>query len=1104
MLLIKNKLSFTLFLLLMLLSIDAIYSQKVWNKQEKANFLVGNTELYQKKNFPSKYEIVSLDKKNFKNKLEKKSVNQKIIELPNSDGSFSKFKIKETSNFDKGLQAKFPDIKSYSAQGIDDPTAVAKISIGTDGFHAVIFSGKEETIYIDPFTKNNTNYIIYKKSSLQKNDRDFKCLVEESEKKEVSFSDFSKTANDGKLRTFRLALVCSGEYAQFHLGENQQNIPDTATDQVKKAAVLSAMNTSLTRLNGLFERDLSIRLELVSNNDEVIFLDPDTDGITDGDPDKMINEVQSIADAKIGTNNYDIGHVFSTKGDGLASLGVVCRNGDKAQGVTGIASPVGDPYDIDYVAHEIGHQFGATHTQNNDCNRTNSTAVEPGSGSTIMGYAGICSPNVQSGNPNGNSDDYFHAVSIAQIWNLIQSSANCATITDTNNAAPTANAGLDYSIPKSTPFRLTGTANDADGINSLTYNWEQLDNETATMPPSSLSTEGPMFRSLPSKYSPIRYFPDLSTVVSGSTSSTWEVIPDVARELNFSFLVRDNNIGGGSIARDDIKVDVVDVAPFLVTAPNTAVTWDTGSTQTITWDKSNTHLAPINCSLVNIRLSIDGGITFPITLKSNTENDGSENIIIPDNATRFARIMIEAVDNIFYNINSTNFIINSVTPTFIIDNSDGTLAACNSGNQSVDFTINFDFVNGFSETVTLSTSGEPTGSSVVLSSSTINSDGNVTMTVSNLDGIAAQDYEISIIGTSETVTQTLNVDLKLNSSVFSTLELTSPVNGASNLSLVELLEWTSDTNATSYDLEIATDREFSNIITSTNVSANSYTTTNISGETEYFWRVKPKNDCGEGAFSTEFSFTTKVPEYCSSTFIDENGGSEHIVNVTFGNINNNSGNNKIDGYQDFTAINTNVKRGDTHQISVTFDVAGFQDHCFVFIDWNQDFIFDNVTERYDLGTGSDPISIKTFSITVPNDAEFGATKMRVIIEYDDPTDAYGEGACDSDQLTEWGETEDYTVIVDNTASIDDVAFSEFSLFPNPTKGEFTLNLKLLNTDKLTVQLFDITGRKIDEKNYTNMVTDFSEKILFDNAVAGLYLVKILNGNKQAVRKLIIK
>lgn len=1087
-----------------LFSALSVNSQKLWKELKLIDEVSNNNnKLYEKEYFPKEYTLVSLNVDLFKNSFgfKAKTTNQ-IIELPDANGNLKRFSMKETSNFEVVLQQKFPEITSFSAQGIDDETAVAKISLGTDGFHAVIFSGKQETVYIDPYTKDNKSYLVYKRSSLSAEDKDFKCLVEETSAK-TTFSplQFLKNPNDGKLRTFRLALVCSGEYSDFHLGPNQQNIPNTATVQEKKAAVLSAMNTSITRVNGIFEKDLSVKLVLVADNDKLIFLDKNTDGITDGNPNTMINEVQSKCDNLIGNANYDMGHIFSVGGDGLAGLGVVCVSGQKARGVTGRSSPVGDAYDIDFVIHEMGHQFGANHTQNNDCNRVSSTAVEPGSASTIMGYGGICSPNVQ-----GQSDDYFHAVSIAEMWDIIQTSGSCATITNTNNAAPTANAGLDYSIPKSTPFKLSGIATDANGMGSLTYNWEQLDNQIGTMPPQATNTVGPMFRSLRSKTSPERYFPDFATVIAGNGNigSTWERIPSVARELNFSFTVRDNHSGGAGLARDDIKVTVVDATPFAVTSQNSLVTWDTGTTQTVTWERGTSHQSPINCVLVNIKLSTDGGLTFPITLKSNTPNDGFETVIMPNNPTTSARIIVEAADNIFYNINTTNFVINSTVPIFVLTNTSGNQVVCNVGNQTASFTLNFDFVNGFSETVTFSTTGQPSGSTVSFSPNSINADGNVVMTVSNLNGVAGQNYTINVQANSTSVSQNTDAVLKITTATFGPVTLTSPANNATTTSLNEELKWTLEANASSYNVQIATDSNFTNIVSSGNVTTNAYTATNLSGLTNYFWRVQPKNSCAEGNFTNPFKFTTLSPVYCGSTFLDEIGGKEYIMNVTFNTINNNSGNNMNGGYEDFTNISTNVKRGDSHQVSVTVNPDGYQDHVYVFIDWNQDFVFNKTDERYDLGTVFTSIGAKTLNITVPNDARSGSTRMRVVIEYNDPTNGFGDGACDTDHLTEWGETEDYTVIVDNTASIKDVTFSNFNLFPNPTKGAFKVQFDAEDSQKVSVQLYDITGRFIGEKNYQNSSTYFSENINFYNLSSGLYLVRISNGTKQTTRKLMVE
>ena len=1057
------------------------------------------------------YKLVSLDLDAFSTAYSLRG-KSKIIKLPNANGILKRFQLTETSNFQKELQDRYPEIKSYTAQGLDDPTAIAKISIGTDGFHGVVFSGKNSTIYIDPFTIDKKSYMVYERSSLSKEDEDFTCLVKGNTKQKIKDNTLGRTIDDSKLRTYRIAVVCSGEYAQFHL--NRQNIASTETDAVKKAAVLSAMNTSMSRINGVFEKDLGIKMVLVSNNDDIIYLNPNTDGqttnnfegITDGNASAMINQVQRICDDVIGDANYDIGHIFSIGGSGLAGLGVVCSSGQKARGVTGISSPINDPYDIDYVAHELGHQLGATHTQNNSCNRTNATAVEPGSGSTIMGYAGICNPNVIGTGPStGNSDDHFHAVSIAQMWTVIQISGDCSVKTDTNNNTPTADAGIGYTIPVSTPFKLEGSATDADGMSSLTYNWEQIDNEIGSMPPSPTNNVGPMFRSLPSKTSPIRYMPELAAIADNNIFSTWEVLPSVPRDLNFSFFVRDNNAGGGNTARSDKTITVVAGSPFTVNTPATAVTWDTGSNQTITWQKGSTDIAPINSKFVNIKLSLDGGLTFPIMIKENTPNDGSENIIIPNNASTKARIMVEAADNIFFNMNPINFTINSTLPTYIMSDNSGIQSVCNLQTESATFNVSFDFINGFNETVSLNASGAPLNSNVSFDNSSINTDGSVALTISNFSNVTPLDYTIKINATSNSISQSLDLILKVVNSSLGKVTLSSPSDGSDNISLTEILSWNEESSASFYNVEIASDNNFNNIVSSGSVNTNSYESSNLSGNTSYFWRVQAINNCAEGEFSDTFSFETLEPSYCSSTFTDEVGGTEHITNVTFNTINNDSTNDTQDGYEDFTNLSTNVKQGDSHNISVTFDTGGYQDQCFVYIDWNQDFVFDNDTEKYDLGRLSGDIETTTQSITIPDTAKLGNTRMRVFIEYYGSGFDPGAGACDSNHVSEWGETEDYTLIVEeDVASLNDLTFENFNLYPNPNSGKFTLMFETLDTSKTKIELFDSRGRAVNYRVFINTKTLFREEIEFSNLAKGFYLLKINNGNKQSTRKLIIK
>ncbi|MEW7277132.1 fibronectin type III domain-containing protein [Aquimarina sp. 2201CG1-2-11] len=576
-----------------------------------------------------------------------------IISFPNSEGQFEQYRMTQTSVLHPDLAKKYPTIKSYVGRSVSGDGSQVHLSLGRDGLHAMFFKPGAKTNYIDPYTTNRKNYIVYGKADMSARGA-FKCHVEETigpKNIAPNYNDVQqRNPNDGTLRTYRLAIASTGEYSQYHL--RNQDIPASATQATKKSAVLSAMNTTMTRVNGVYEKDLGVTMQIVANNDKLIFLNANTDNLTNNNASALINESQAVCDSQIGNSNYDIGHTFSTGGGGLAGLSVVCRNGRKGSGITGRDKPISDPFDIDYVAHEIGHQFGANHTQNNSCNRNSRTAIEPGSASTIMGYAGICSPNVQN-----KSDDHFHAISIQEMWSHV-SRTSCAKETITGNNAPTANAGRDFTIPKSTPFVLKGSGTDSNAEDKLTYNWEQMDTQVATMPPRATNTGGPAFRSIPSKTSPDRYMPDLATVIAGNTASTWEVVPSVARTMNFRLTVRDNHVGGGNTASDDTRITVSGAAgPFVVNAPNTAVSWAAGSSQTVTWNVAGTTGNGVNAANVDILLSTDGGKTYPVTVASAIPNDGSHRITVPNNRGSQNRIMVRGTNHIFYDISNTNFTI---------------------------------------------------------------------------------------------------------------------------------------------------------------------------------------------------------------------------------------------------------------------------------------------------------------------------------------------------------------------------------------------------------------------------------------------------------------
>lgn len=590
------------------------------------------------------------------------------MKFPNAQGTFDTYKVVEASTMHPELQAKYPEIKSYAGYKIDNPSTKIRFSVSPYfGLNAVIRS-TEGISYIDSYSTDNQVYMMYNRKNVE-HQHTFECKHDGSDIYDVEYNVDGElgenTVIDGQMRKYRLALATTIEYTAYIA---QQAGVGNGTDAQKKAAVMEALNLALVRLNEVYENDLSVQMELVPNNDELIFITTDTYNPLNAG--SMLSANQQVVDARIGSANYDIGHVFfrATAGNdnGIAYLRSVCNNSTKAGGVTGAGAPVGDPFVIDFVAHEMGHQYGANHTQSNEsCNRNNGTAVEPGSASTIMGYAGICSPNVQS-----NSDAYFHAVSIREMYVHVTAGGNCGTNTATGNSEPTVDAGPDKTIPKETPFVLTGTATDPDG-DVLTYNWEQTDTQTAEMPPRPTNTGGPMFRSVWATESPERYFPRLSTIIAGydpnmnnpGNPRSWEKLSSVGRNLNFSLLVRDNNPAGGQSGRDNLRLTVsADAGPFKVTSQtSTGIVWNLGESQTITWDVANTNVAPVGTENVTILVSTDGGLTFPHTLVESTPNNGSYTFSVPGGlgTSTTARLMIKAIDNVFLNVNTSNFTINS-------------------------------------------------------------------------------------------------------------------------------------------------------------------------------------------------------------------------------------------------------------------------------------------------------------------------------------------------------------------------------------------------------------------------------------------------------------
>ena len=565
-----------------------------------------------------------------------------VITLPMPDSTFARFRVVESPIMEPSLAARFPEIKTYQGQGIDDPTATTRFDLTPKGFHAIVLSASG-TVYIDPYAKSDNEYISYYKRDYHREHEVFQCFFEASEAASLSTSiNPNLVTNGGTLHTYRLAIAATAEYTAFQGGT--------------VALALAAINTTMNRVNGIYERELSVRMVLIGNETDIIYTDPMSDPYTNGDPNLMINENQSNIDTEIGNANYDIGHVFGTNSGGLAGAGV-CSAGGKARGVTGSGAPVGDAFDVDYVAHEIGHQFGANHTFNGSTgscsgNRAAGAAYEPGSGSTIMAYAGICGAE----DLQANSNDYFHVKSLEEIVAFVNGNG-CDVETANGNVIPTVNAGANFNIPISTPFTLTASGSDGNG-DALTFAWEEYDLGSQS-PPNTDDGSRPIFRSFNPTVSPARTFPKLSDILN-NTSTFGESLPSTSRTMNFQVTARDNRAGGGAVNSATMQVIVTNTSgPFAVTQPNTAVVWTVGETRTVTWAVANTTAAPVSCANVKISLSTNGGLTFPTVLVASTPNDGTQTVTVPNLPTTTARIKVEAVGNIFFDISNSNFIVNA-------------------------------------------------------------------------------------------------------------------------------------------------------------------------------------------------------------------------------------------------------------------------------------------------------------------------------------------------------------------------------------------------------------------------------------------------------------
>ena len=606
------------------------------------------------------------------------------LELPTPDGVLNSFRIVESPILSQELQAKYPDWKTYQGYGIDEPWASVRIDRTPSGFHAQILS-PNGTFLIEPAAENNRqDYLVYLKKHAADNGSSFHCELDEKLNKSEPES-FGQNANFApqfahgtQLRTYRLAIATSGEYTNYFRQTNE-------SDADAQTRALNEVVTVINRVIGIYRREFSVSFTLVSGTN-LIYPNPANDPYQNTSSDLAANRTN--INNVIGTPNFDVGHLFITGSGGVANLGVVCNNSLKASGLSGQPVPVGDPYAVDYVAHEMGHQFAGNHTFNASGNcgsRPAATAYEPGSAVSIMGYAGICSSfsNIQR-----NSIDSFHIVNLTETINFITTGtgSTCGSLSGAN-AVPVIAALTNRTIPYKTPFALTANATDADG-DALTYDWQDYNLGAASSYPNTTDDDDttlaarPLFRPYSPASSNSRVFPSLPYILNFANEApltftgtspvgafcgasprvciTAEDLPSIARTMNFRVAVRDNR---GGIADAGMVVNVVNTgAAFQITLQNSSpAVWQAGTAQMVSWNVAGSDANGINTANVKISLSLDGGLSFPIALAESTANDGAETIVVPNNATAFARLKVEAVGNIFFDINDVDFTISPTT-----------------------------------------------------------------------------------------------------------------------------------------------------------------------------------------------------------------------------------------------------------------------------------------------------------------------------------------------------------------------------------------------------------------------------------------------------------
>ncbi|MCS6930121.1 MAG: M12 family metallo-peptidase [Saprospiraceae bacterium] len=785
-----------------------------------------------------------------------------LLQLPSAAGELRVFRVWESPIMASELTERYPEIRTYAGEAVDEPGVHVRLGVGYLGFHAFVRDAKGTIESIRTYVDGQREYyVVYYQHDLPIEPGlrgGISCGVQEDVLSAEAWENIlendqreirQRSSNSAPIRVYRTAIAAKGEYSQFHGGT--------------KASVLAAINTALNYIVNIMEPDFGVRLVLIPNNDAIIFLDPNTDpysGETVGD---WMNQNPGAINPIIGIDAYDVGHVFARYVSGSAvgiAGGQVCSNLGKARGASS-ATNTNTEYFYRVAAHEFGHQLSASHTWSNcpgaEGQLAQGTAFEPGSGSTIMSYAGACAGS----NIQGDVDSYYHLASIIQVRTFVTQGqgATCGTDVDVNNRFPsvTVTSPRNVVIPLQTPFRLEAQGIDPDG-DALRYNWEQFDTGPSS-PLGNPTGTAPMFRSFPPTSNPVRFLPRLQTVAN-NTSSITEVMPGYSRPFTFRVSVRD---GKGAQAWDEIRFSASDAGgPFRVEYPNTSgIVWRQGEWQVISWDVANTDQPPFNCRRVNIRMSTDGGLTFPVLLAAQVPNTGRHCIRVPNVTSNLVRILVEAADNLFFDMSNANLRIEAASqPSFSVCAPQIFDTVCLP--TVYRSTISTTAIGAFNTPLTLNALNLPAGATATFTPNPVIPGQDAVLEIVFSGTQPEGTFEFTIEAAADSVKKTLNKVIAVYFNDFTGMALQTPPNGADGQNRAPSLRWKGSPNANIYEIQLATNPSFAPstiVLTRDSIATDTFQVPLLLDKGKvYYWRVRPINECGRGSWVGPFSFATLV------------------------------------------------------------------------------------------------------------------------------------------------------------------------------------------------------------------------------------------------------